>query len=159
MSRIALLTIEQFRQLYLYELPDGTLLGPRADVSGDFFISEEEINQAKSIFTWLEDLPLIEISTLTKPDTTPPTPMGVGVVIDSKYDVFGFWDAKQFKLGGFVVPLTDYNGGLAVDLAYILWQAFRDEQDKPIHETVKNELPKVWEDLKTKAMNNELVQL
>lgn len=159
MKKVALITIEQFRELYLYELPDGTLLAPRADVSGDFFISEEEINQAKSIFTWLEDLTLVEISSLTKPDTTPPSPMGVGIVIDEKYNVFGFWDAKEFKLGGFIVPLIDYNGGLAVDLAYLIWDEFRAEQDKPINKTVNEEFSKLWYELKGKAENNDLVPL
>lgn len=159
MSKIALLTIEQYRSLYEQEFSQGMTFNPAALPDGSYFISEEEVNAYSGTeFAWIKSLPLIDYTTEI-PDTTPPTPMGVGVVIDSGYSDLGFWTAKQFKLGGFVVPLTDYNGGLAVDLAYLLWEGFRLEQDKPIHETTFREFSNLWYSLKTKAENNDVVQL
>lgn len=157
--KVAALTVEQFRALYDKTLNTGWKFNPIAMPDGSYCVTEQEINECNNQdLDWIKSLPLVDYTT-SIPDTTPPTEMGVGVYIHPKYNVLGFWDAKQFKLGGFIVPLVDYGDGLAVDLAYLLWEGFRLEQDKPIHETTFREFSKLWYELKTKAENNDLVQL
>lgn len=90
---------------------------------------------------------------------TAPTSTGYGIVIPSKYVNAGLFPDNIFTLGTYEIPLSEYNGGLAVDLAYLGWQDFRDEQDKPYNKDIKNKFSGLWYELLTAYQNNEIVQL
>lgn len=160
MSNVALLSHKQHRLLIDRYYSGSSKFNPVLHQSGFIVLTEHEINANENEeCNWVADLPLISLESLVRYETTPPDPLPYGVVIPNDYNKLGFWQTKLFKLNGFEVPLTDYNGGLAVNLAYLLWEGFREEQDNPINEVVKDEFSTLWYELKTKAENNDLVQL
>lgn len=147
MSKVALLTKAQHIKLYRYVLPDGTILSPTARESGDIFISEEEIEQCIGIteLAWLQDLTLIDFEDLTPPNTTPPQMTGYGLMIPQAAVDAELFENNQFEMSGFVINFTPINGGLAIDLAYLNWDEFRQEQLKPINITTKKTFTKLWD--------------
>lgn len=156
---IAEINIEQYRQLVGQEITDGWTFNPITMPSGRFFVSEEEIDAYQGQqFSWLKDLPLIDFDS-TIPDTTPPEPMGMGVVIPSDYPVLKLFPDLEFRLNGFVVPIVEYNGGYAVDLAYLMWEAFRKDQDYGYNKIVFDTFKTLWYELAAKVQNNDIVQL
>lgn len=156
---IAELTIEQYRLIVGQTIEGDWTFNPITMPSGRFFVSEEEINAYNGQeFAWLKDLPLTEYDSQV-PDTTPPTEMGVGVVIPSDYPILKLFPDLEFRLNGFVVPIVQYGQGYAVDLAYLLWEGFRNEQDYGYNQIVFNTFKTLWYELKTKVENNEIVNL
>lgn len=156
---IAELTIQQYRQIVGQPITSDWTFNPITMPSGRFFVSEEEINAYNGQeFAWLKDLTLTEYDSQV-PDTTQPTEMGVGVVIPSDYPVLKLFPDLEFRLNGFVVPIVQYGQGYAVDLAYLLWEAFRKEQDYGYNKVVFDVFSTLWGELKTKAENNDIVQL
>ena len=159
MSKIALLTIEQYRSLYGKQFSEDMTFNPSALPEGQFFISEEEINAYQGEqFAWIKDLPLIDYST-SMPDTTPPQMTGYGILIPTEAEALNLFPNNQFHLGGYVIELTNTTQGLAVDLAYLGWQGFRDEQDKPINATIKASFSALWYELLSRYQNNEIIPL
>jgi hypothetical protein len=145
--KIAPLTIQQYRSLQGQEFNSDSFFNPTATADGTYFISEEEITQYNgTTFAWIKDLTLIDYST-DIPDTTPPQMTGLGLLIpqkatDSDLDLF---PDNKFEMGGFVIEFTQTSQGLAIDLAYLGWEAFRIEQLKPINLTVKKTFSKLWD--------------
>lgn len=159
MGKIALLTIEQYRSLYNKEFTPDNYFNPASTPEGQFFISEQEINAYNGTeFAWIKDLPLIDYST-SMPDTTPPSMTGYGILIPTEAESLNLFPNNQFHLGGYVIQLTSTSQGLAVDLGYLNWQGFRDEQDKPINATIKASFSALWYELLTRYQNNEIIQL
>lgn len=159
MRKVAEISAEQYRKLYGQEVQADWLFHPTAMPDGRYFISEEEINAySGQTFAFIKDLDIIDFDE-SIPDTTPPTETGYGVVIPADYVNSGLFPNNEFRLNGFVIPLVSYNGGLAVDLAYLDWSAFRIEQDKKINETVKLTFSTLWYALLTEYQSNNVVQL
>jgi len=155
---IAEINIEQYRELVGKEITSGWTFNPITMPSGRFFVSEEEINAYQGQeFTWLNDLPLIDFDS-TIPDVTPPTEMGVGVVIPSDYPVLKLFPDLQFSLNGFVVPIVPYGDDYAVDLAYLMWEGFRKEQDYGYNQAVFNTFKTLWYELAAKVQANDLIE-
>lgn len=86
-------------------------------------------------------------------DTTPPPLSNNLVTIPEKYE----WVFRndRFELNGFVVEfIRTPDNVLMVDVAYLRWQAFRDELDKPENATVKQSLEPVWDYVLQIAIDN-----
>lgn len=157
--KIAPLTIEQYRSLYKQNFDNNSLFNPTASPEGQFFISEEEINAYQGEqFAWIKNLSLIDY-TETMPDTTPPTMTGYGILIPTEAEALNLFPNNEFHLGGYVIQLANTSQGLAVDLAYLGWQGFRDEQDKPINATIKASFSALWYELLSRYQNNEIIPL
>ena len=150
---IAELTIQQYRQIVGQPITSDWTFNPITMPSGRFFVSQEEINAYQgSEFDWLKDLTLIDYDSQV-PDLTPPTEMGVGVVIPSDYPVAKLFPDFEFRLNGFVVPIVQYGSDYAVDLAYLMWEGFRKEQDYGYNQIVFNTFKTLWYELKAKVDN------
>jgi hypothetical protein len=55
------LNLQQKKQLKLVEFIEDNVYSPTQDAEGNWFISEEEVNQTKDVnFLWVKDLPQIE---------------------------------------------------------------------------------------------------
>jgi hypothetical protein len=83
---------------------------------------------------------------------TPPTMSGYIVAIPPQFE----WVFRndRFEINGFVVDfIRTPDDILAVDIAYLQWEAFRLELDKPENATVKNSLEPIW-DYVLKQINN-----
>lgn len=159
MSKIAPLTIEQYRSLYGQIFSQDMTFNPSALPDGSYFISEEEINAYSGTqFAWIKDLPLIDYST-DLPDVTPPTLTGYGILIPTEAEILNLFPNNKFNLGGYEINLTPTSQGLAVDLGYLNWQGFRDEQDKPFNATIKASFSALWYELLARYNNNEIIQL
>lgn len=103
-----------------------------------------------------QDLPEYyeEIRDPEAPD--PPTMSGNLVTIPEKFE----WVFRndRFELNGFVVELIRTpDKELCVDVAYLRWQAFQDELDKPENATVKQSLEPVWDYVLEIAIENEYI--
>lgn len=157
--RIAPLTIEQYRTLYKKYYDANSTFNPSSTPDGSYFISEEEINAYNGQeYAWIKDLPLIDYSE-DMPDTTVPTMTGYGILIPTEAEALDLFPNNHFKLGGYEITLTSTSQGLAVDLAYLGWQGFRDEQDKPYNATIKASFSALWYELLRRYTNNEIIQL
>jgi hypothetical protein len=77
---------------------------------------------------------------------TPPQLSTLRVAIPQEWEII-FPDDK-FIINGFEVQLERVKGVLAVDVAYLDWQPFKDELDKPENATVKRSLEGVWDYVK-----------
>lgn len=145
MSKIAPLTIEQYRSLYGQIFSEDMTFNPSALPDGSYFISEEEINAYQGTeFAWIKDLSLIDYST-SLPDVTPPTLTGYGLLIPTEAITLNLFPDNKFEMGGFTLNFTQTQQGLAVDLAYFDWEAFRIEQLKPINLTTKKTFSTLWD--------------
>lgn len=161
MKKIALLTPQQFRLLNNFEYAPYKYFGPSVAPDGSHFISEEEINDYEGEeFAWIKDLPLIEYST-ELPDTTVPEMTGYGVHVPDECfkPEINLFPNNQFELNGFVMTFTPYSGGMAVDLAYFQWEAFRQEQLKPMASPTKVTFTTLWDTLYQKYLNQEIIAL
>ena len=79
-----------------------------------------------------------------KIDYTPPPMSGNLVAIPPQFE----WVFRndRFEINGFVVEfIRTPDDVLAVDIAYLQWEAFRYELDKPENITVKNSLEPIWD--------------
>lgn len=156
---IAYLTVEQYKQLQGKEFTQGNTFNPSSLPDGQYFISEQEINAYNGTeFAWIKDLPLVEFTT-DLPDLTPPTMTGYGILIPTEAETLNLFPDNKFNLGGFEIELTQTSQGLAVDLAYLGWQGFRDEQDKPINATIKASFSGLWYTLLEKYNNQDIIQI
>jgi hypothetical protein len=157
--KIAQLTIEQYRQLFGQSVdgtrnfsvavtPDALLCIPEDDVTGC----------TNSNFTWVSGLTIQDYSIII-PSTTPPTMTGTGVLLPTEVEVLDLFPNNQFNLNGYIVTLTDTPSGLAVDVAYLLWEGFRQEQDNGINITVKETFYNLWYLLLAKYQNGDTIPL
>lgn len=159
MSKIAPLTIEQYRSLYNQNYNTDSTFNPTASPDGSYFISEQEINAYTGTeFAWIKDLILIDYTT-DLPDTTPPTMTGYGILIPTEAVTLNLFPNNKFNLGGYEINLTSTSQGLAVDLGYLNWQGFRDEQDKPYNITINASFSALWYELLSRYNNNEIITL
>jgi len=82
-------------------------------------------------------------------DTTPPTLIGYGVVIPDKF--LWVFPEDKFILNGFEIPLDVHGLDKVVNLAYFMWQVFRDELDSGKYEDLKRALDPIWMYVKEQA--------
>jgi len=158
--KFARLNVQQHRQLIGQDLGDGTLFNPVMHKTGYIVISEWEIEQVTNTdFLWLKDLPLVDMDSLPMPDTTPPQMTGYGVLIPQEVDTIKLFPNNQFNLNGFIIQFSTTSQGLAVDLGYLQWTAFRDEQLNPINEAIKVTFTDIWDSVVQRYLNDEIIQL
>jgi hypothetical protein len=108
------------------------------ELSGQFYVIADEVTQK---YTDKEAIDLF-----APIDTTPPQLSTLKVPIPQEWEII-FPDDK-FIINGFEVQLERVKGVLAVDVAYLDWQPFKDELDKPENATVKRSLEGVWDYVK-----------
>ena len=157
--KIANLTVEQYRKLYGKYLIDDRIFNFFISPDGSVCIPEEDINDCTNTeLQWVKDLTIIDYST-TLPDTTPPQMTGYGILIPTEAETLNLFPNNKFNLGGYEITLTTTSQGLAVDLGYLGWQGFRDEQDKPYNSTIKDSFSALWYELLLRYQNNEIIQL
>jgi hypothetical protein len=113
---------------------------------GKFATSENALKEFPEIFANL-DYEVAELEARDfEIDTTPPQLSTLRVAIPQEWEII-FPDDK-FIINGFEVQLERVKGVLAVDVAYLDWQPFKDELDKPENATVKRSLEGVWDYVK-----------
>lgn len=82
----------------------------------------------------------------------PPTLMPFAIIIPEVYQ--WVFDNGVFALNGYEVPLDTNGNDKVVNMAYFMWQEFRNELDKKdnnnrfIHETLKNSFMPLWDYVK-----------
>lgn len=159
MTQVVELTIEEHRKVTGKKINNSLYFNVGTMPSGRHFVTKAEVDAYNGTeLAFLKSKPVIDFDP-TIPDSTPPTPTGMGVVVPSAYLGLGLFPNGQFKLSGYVVPLTPYNGGFAVDLAYLGWVNFRAEQDFGYNETVNETFSTLWYTLKAEFDNGNIVQL
>lgn len=157
--KFARLNVAQHRSLIGQDLGDGTLFNPVMHKTGYIVISEWEIEQVTNTnFLWLKDLPLVDMDSVAI-DTTPPQMTGYGVLLPAECQNLGIFPNNQFNLNGFVINFTETTDGLAVDLGYLGWTAFREEQDNEVNSAIKQTFSALWYAVLGKYLNNEIIQL
>lgn len=158
--KFARLNVQQHRSLIGQDIGDGTLFNPVMHKTGYIVISEWEIEQVtNNDFLWLKDLPLVDMDSLPMPDTTPPQMTGYGILLPTQCLDLGIFPNNQFNLNGFVINFTSTSQGLAVDLGYLGWQEFRDEQDNEVNSAIKTAFSNLWYEVLAKYNNGEIIQL
>lgn len=153
---VALLNIEQVRQLYGQPLSSATTFNPIIDRFGNVLISEQEINECdRQEFLWVKNLPLFDYDELQQiPDTTPPASNGYGIEIPEEYQ----W-AFPIRLNGFVVELKDLNGVKYCEASGLSWDEFVTEFDKPQNNDYRLSVLPIWQYAMTQAAQNNFIQL
>jgi hypothetical protein len=111
---------------------------------GKFATSESALNEFPEIFE-SEPYEVVELDpSAFEIDYTIPTMSGTLVAIPPQFE----WVFRndRFEINGFVVDfIRTPDDILAVDIAYLQWEAFRGELDKPENATVKNSLQPIWD--------------
>jgi len=157
MKKIAPLTIYQFRDLYQQSVGMNALFNPTALPNGTYFISEEEIIAYQGTeFSWVKNLALIDYTT-SMPNTTPPTLSLYAVEIPLEYR-WVFVDSK-ITIGGFFIPLDDYQTTKVVNLAYFEWVDFRKELDSGIYADLKAALMPLWDYVALQVQDGNVITL
>lgn len=155
--KIAPLTIYQFRALYSQNFAPDSSFNPTALPNGTYFISEEEIIQYQGVeFDWVKDLPLIDYTT-DMPNTTPPELSIYAVEIPLEFR-WVFVDSK-ITIGGFYIPLNDYQNTKIVNLAYFEWVEFRKELDSGIYADLKSALMPLWDYMALQVQSGNVITL
>jgi hypothetical protein len=86
---------------------------------------------------------------------TPPTLSTLRVAIPKEWEIL-FPDDK-FIINGFEVQLEMVGEVLAVDVAYLDWQAFKDELDRPENAAVKRHMMPIWDYVAQQAQQNNFI--
>jgi len=155
--KIALLTIYQYRSLQGQSFTSDSFFNPTSLPSGAYFISEEEIEQYQGTeFAWIKDLPLVEYSK-DMPDTTAPQLYPYAIEIPTEFQWVFVGD--KITIGGFFIPLDNYNGIKVVNLAYFNWVEFRAELDSGIYADLKSALMPLWDYVALQVTNNNIIVL
>lgn len=122
---------------------------------GKFATSENALNEFPEIFENLT-YEIVDLdASCFQVDYTPPTLTPYAVVIPEKFQ-WAFPEDK-FILGGFEIPLDTHNQDKAVNIAYFMWQEFRNELDNGTHEYLKRSLMPLWDYVSEQVSNNNLV--
>lgn len=155
--KIAPLTIYQYRTLYSQSYAPDSTFNPTTLPNGTYFISEEEVNQYQGVeFAWVKDLILIDYTT-EMPNTTPPNLMPYAVEIPLEYQ--WVFVNGNITIGGFNIPLDNYQTIKVVNLAYFNWTEFRAELDCGIYADLKSALMPLWDYVALQVTNNNIVVL
>jgi hypothetical protein len=156
--KVAILNFEQHRQLIGQRFTDSMFYNPVLISSGYIILSEQEIDQTtEQSLLWVKDLPLVELDTLTPPDTTPPTLTPYAVEIPTEFQWVFVGD--KITIGGFYIPLDNYNSIKVVNLAYFSWVEFRKELDSGKYQDLKSALMPLWDYVATQVANNNIIIL
>lgn len=148
------LTQEQAEQLQGQKYAPDSFFNPVKDKKEDYFIFQEVEQCTNEKFAWVKKLQLFDFWNI---DYTPPTLSNIGVIIPEKFEwVFA---NDRFEINGFVVDFARVNGQLAVDVAYLLWEAFQNELDLPTNATVKASLMPIWKHVETDFELGNIVRL
>lgn len=116
---------------------------------GKFATSENALNEFPEIFENLTyEIAILDASAF-QIDFTPPTLTPYAVIIPEVYQ-WAFPENK-FVLGGFEIPLDTHNSDKVVNIAYFMWQEFRNELDSGNHEYLKRALMPLWDYVKLQA--------
>lgn len=158
--KIAQLTVEQYRSLFGQTVTGDKKFSLAVSPDGLLCVGEDDINNCTNpSFQWVKSLPLQDYTT-SIPSVTPPAMTGVGVVLPPGYDTLGLFPNNQFNLNGFIVEFVELSDGqLAVDLGYLGWMEFRQEQDNGINATIKEQFSALWYTVLAKYQAGDTIQL
>lgn len=157
--RVAKLTIQQKRELFGQQVDGQRYFNVFIASDGTPCIEEKDvIDCTNTNVSWVNDLVISDFA-IDLPSVTPPAMTGYGILIPTEAVSLNLFPNNQFNLNGFVINLTSTSQGLAVDLGYLGWQEFRDEQDKEINSTIKDSFSALWYELLTRYQNNEIIPL
>ncbi len=155
--KIAPLTIYQYRDLYNQLYNADSYFNPCSLPNGTYFISEQEIDQYQgSEFAWIKNLPLINYTT-SMPNTTAPKLSLYAVEIPLEFQ-WVFVD-NNITIGGFNIPLDNYNTKKIVNVAYFDWPEFRAELDSGIYADLKSALMPLWDYVAIQIQNGNVIVL
>ena len=89
-------------------------------------------------------------------DYTPPTLSTKRVAIPEAWEML--FPNDRFIVGGFDIPLERTTDNvLCVDVAYLGWQAFQNELDKPENAALKRHMEVVWDYIKEQIYLNNFI--
>ena len=156
--KVAILNFEQHRKLIGKRFSNSMFYNPILTPYGYIILSEQEIIQTTiQDLLWVKDLPLVELETLTPPDTTPPTLSIYAVEIPTEFQWVFVGD--KITIGGFNIPLAQYNSNKVVNLAYFSWLEFRKELDSGKYEDLKSALMPLWDYVALQVQNGNVITL
>ena len=124
--------------------------------AGKYATSENALSEFPEIFK-TEPYEVVELAPKAfEIDYTPPTPSTLRVAIPTAWEML--FPNDRFIVGGFDIALERTTGNeLCVDIAYLEWQAFRDELDKPENAALKRHMEVVWDYLKREIEQHNFV--
>jgi hypothetical protein len=123
----------------------------------DGFIMGNEIVLGKDYSTGIEreDLPEYYEEVLSPDAPTPPTPTGLRIAIPADWEIF--FPEDRFIVGPFDIELERIEGTLAVDIAYLGWEAFREELLKPEHASLARHMGTVMRYLEIQKIKKNYI--
>jgi hypothetical protein len=123
---------------------------------GKFATSENALNEFPEIFA-NEPYEIADLDpSAFEIDYTPPTLTGKRIAIPTYWEML--FPNDRFIVGGFDIPLERTNDNvLCVDVAYLEWEAFREELDKPENAAVKRHMEVVWDYISIEAQNGNFI--
>ena len=118
------------------------------DWGGAFYVIADDVTRK---YTDAE-----EIDLFPQIDYTPPALSTYRVAIPTYWEML--FPNDRFIVGGFDIPLERTTENvLCVDVAYLGWQAFQNELDKPENAALKRHMEVVWDYIKEQISNNNFV--
>ena len=124
--------------------------------AGKYATSENALNEFPEIFK-SEPYKVVELDAKDfEIDYTPPTLSTLRVAIPQAWEML--FPNDRFIVGGFDIQLerTETNV-LCVDIAYLEWEAFQNELDKPENAALKRHMEVVWDYLKNEIEQHNFV--
>jgi hypothetical protein len=124
--------------------------------AGKFATSENALKEFPKIFQ-IEPYEVVELDpSAFEIDYTPPALSTYRVAIPEYWEML--FPNDRFIVGGFDIPLERTKDNvLCVDVAYLGWQAFQNELDKPENAALKRHMEVVWDYIKLQIENNNFV--
>jgi hypothetical protein len=131
------------RQIGKFTYSNGWLWQPLED-------NTEDVNE------YFKDLRIEDLNIEDLAYYTPPTLSTYRVAIPEYWEML--FPNDRFIVGGFDIPLgRTTDNVLCVDVAYLGWQAFQNELDKPENAALKRHMEVVWDYIKLQIENNNFV--
>jgi hypothetical protein len=91
------------------------------------------------------------------PDTTAPSLLPYAVEIPGEFQWVFVGD--KITIGGFYIPLDNYNSSKVVNLAYFNWPEFRAELDSGKYADLKSALMPLWDYVAEQVTNGNIIVL
>lgn len=114
-------------------------------------------DNTKDVNNYFKDLSIDKLNIDNLEYYEPPKLTGYGVVIPSEF--LWVFPQEKFVLNGFEIPLVSVAQGKAVDVAYFLWVAFRNELDSGRHDYLKRALMPLWDYVELQVIQQNLIAL
>ena len=113
-------------------------------------------DNTEDVIEYFKDLTIEDLNIGDLDYYTPPTLSTYRVAIPEAWEML--FPNDRFIVGGFDIPLERTTENvLCVDVAYLGWQAFQNELDKPENAALKRHMEVVWDYIKEQISNNNFV--